>query len=238
MTKATKSLFIGALGAALALLSVPSFAKDRLVSESQVRSEPLIRSANMSYKVRGMRYTPVRQIKSFSQTGQASWYGPGFHGKKTASGERFDMYAYTAAHKTLPIPSYAKVTNLSNGKSVIVRINDRGPFHGSRVIDLSKGAAKKIGFSGVTDVRVEQIVPGQMAAAKPEQIYVTLAAFDNAKLAKEYVARANNRLQSALSGYRAASERKDGQYVVKLGPFQKREQADSARQVAVTQSPI
>ena len=71
------------------------------------------------------------------------------------------MNAFTAAHKTLPIPSYAKVTNLSNGKSVIVRINDRGPFHGDRVIDLSKGAANKIGFSGVANVRVEQIVPNQ-----------------------------------------------------------------------------
>lgn len=160
MTKASKTLLLGAVAASLSLLSMPSFAKDRLVSEHQVRAEPLIKSANMSYKVRGMRYTPVKQVKSFSQTGQASWYGPGFHGKKTASGERYNMYAYTAAHKTLPIPSYAKVTNLKNGKSVIVRINDRGPFHGNRVIDLSKGAAEKIGFSGVADVRVEQIVPG------------------------------------------------------------------------------
>ncbi|VEF00189.1 septal ring lytic transglycosylase RlpA family protein [Neisseria canis] len=238
MTKATKTLSIGALGAALALMSASSFGKDRLVSENQVRHEPLIKAANMSYKVRGMRYTPVKQIKTFSQTGQASWYGPGFHGKKTASGERFDMHAYTAAHKTLPIPSYAKVTNLSNGKSVIVRINDRGPFHGSRVIDLSKGAAQKIGFSGVANVRVEQIVPGQIAAAQPEQIYVTLAAFDSESAARDYAGRTNSRLQGAASAHRALTERKDGRYVVKLGPFAKPEQADSARQMAVAQNSI
>lgn len=155
MTKAKKTLFIGMVAAAAALTSTSAFA------DAVVRTEPLNRSANMTYKVAGKRYYPAKQVEAFSQTGQASWYGPGFHGRKTASGERFDMHAYTAAHKTLPIPSYAKVTNLSNGKSVIVRINDRGPFHGDRVIDLSKGAAKKIGFSGVANVRVEQIIPNQ-----------------------------------------------------------------------------
>lgn len=91
-----------------------------------VKAEKLHRSANLSYKVAGKRYQPLRKVAEFSQTGKASWYGSQFHGRKTSSGERYDMNIMTAAHKTLPIPSYARVTNLSNGKSVVVRINDRG----------------------------------------------------------------------------------------------------------------
>ena len=87
-------------------------------------------------------------VRKFSQTGAASWYGRQFHGRKTASGERFDMNAMTAAHRTLPLNCYIRVTNKSNGKSVIVKVNDRGPFHGNRVVDLSYGAAKAIGITG------------------------------------------------------------------------------------------
>ena len=96
---------------------------------------------------------------AFSQTGKASWYGPGFHGKKTANGERFDMNTLTAAHRTLPISSRVRVTNLANGKSVVVRINDRGPYHGNRVMDLSKAAAQELGFirTGTAQVKIEQI---------------------------------------------------------------------------------
>ena len=126
-----------------------------------VQTEPLHKTANLSYKVAGKRYQPTKKIEQFSQTGKASWYGPGFHGKKTSSGERFDMNTLSAAHRTLPIPSYARVTNLSNGKSVVVRINDRGPFHGNRVMDVSKAAAKELGFihTGTANVKVEQILP-------------------------------------------------------------------------------
>ena len=127
-----------------------------------VKAEALHSTANLSYKVAGKRYYPRKSVeKNFSQTGRASWYGPGFHGKKTSSGERFDMNTLSAAHRTLPIPSYARVTNLSNGKSVVVRINDRGPFHGNRVMDLSKAAAKELGFihTGTANVKVEQILP-------------------------------------------------------------------------------
>ena len=91
---------------------------------------------------------PVKNVQNFSQSGKASWYGPGFHGRKTSNGERFNMNALTAAHRTLPLPSYVRVTNLSNNKSIIVRVNDRGPFRGNRVMDLSKGAAKQLGFLG------------------------------------------------------------------------------------------
>ncbi|WP_428846598.1 septal ring lytic transglycosylase RlpA family protein [Neisseria elongata] len=161
------NLFVG-LVAAFSLSAYASPAADTSVQAAAtvqpdvvVQTEPLHKTANLSYKVAGKRYQPTKKIESFSQTGKASWYGPGFHGKKTSSGERFDMNTLSAAHRTLPIPSYARVTNLSNGKSVIVRINDRGPFHGNRVMDVSKAAAKELGFihTGTANVKVEQILP-------------------------------------------------------------------------------
>lgn len=100
------------------------------------------------YVVFGKRYVPVSDERPFQERGTASWYGRKFHGKKTANGETYDMYAMTAAHPTLPIPSYARITRAGTGKSVIVRVNDRGPFHSSRVIDLSYAAAAKLGIIG------------------------------------------------------------------------------------------
>ena len=167
MIQTKPNLFVG-LVAAFSLSAYASPAADtpaQAAATAQpdvvVQTEPLHKTANLSYKVAGKRYQPTQTIESFSQTGKASWYGPGFHGKKTSSGERFDMNTLSAAHRTLPIPSYARVTNLSNGKSVVVRINDRGPFHGNRVMDLSKAAAKELGFihTGTANVKVEQILP-------------------------------------------------------------------------------
>lgn len=103
-------------------------------------------SHKYEYKVRGKRYKVFKSSSNFQQIGIASWYGPGFHGKRTANGEIFNMHAMTAAHKTLPLGTKVQVTNLLTGKKIIVRINDRGPFHGGRVIDLSKKAAKKLGI--------------------------------------------------------------------------------------------
>lgn len=102
---------------------------------------------------------PVHEVSNFKQTGKASWYGPGFHGRKTSNGERFNMNALTAAHRSLPLPSYVRVTNLANNKSIIVRVNDRGPFHGNRVMDLSKGAAQQLGFvnMGSANIRIESL---------------------------------------------------------------------------------
>jgi rare lipoprotein A len=98
-------------------------------------------------------------VRKFSQTGMASWYGRQFHGRKTASGETFDMNALTAAHRSLPLNCYIRVTNKNNGKSVVVKVNDRGPFHGNRVLDLSYGAAKQLGItnSGVANVSIERV---------------------------------------------------------------------------------
>ncbi len=124
------------------------------------KPEPLHRFANNPYRVNGVSYTPDLSGAPYLARGLASWYGRKFHGKPTSSGELYDMYAMTAAHRTLPIPSYARVTNIANGRSVIVRINDRGPFHPDRIIDLSYVAAYKLGLLGnVGMVEVERILP-------------------------------------------------------------------------------
>ncbi|MDB5889088.1 MAG: rlpA [Rhodocyclales bacterium] len=131
------------------------------IPDAQPRAEPLHRFANRPYAALGQNYVPLQELTSRKETGIASWYGRRFHGVSTSSGERYDMYGMTAAHPTLPIPSYARVTNLENGKSVVVRINDRGPFHSDRVIDLSYTAAWKLGYvsKGSARVEVESIVP-------------------------------------------------------------------------------
>jgi rare lipoprotein A len=125
------------------------------------RIEPLRRASNRPYEVFGKTYTPLTTIKPYRETGVASWYGRRYHGKATSSGEIYDMYAMTAAHPTLPIPSYARVTNLKSRSTVVVRVNDRGPFLHNRVIDLSYAAAHRIGtLSGGSGlVEVELVVP-------------------------------------------------------------------------------
>ncbi len=120
--------------------------------------EPLSRRGNASeYEVWGKTYYVQKGIEQYSEEGIASWYGQKFHGHETSNGEIFDVYQFTAAHKTLPLPSYVKVTNLRNQRSLIVRVNDRGPFHGDRLIDLSYAAAVKLGFQrhGTANVKIE-----------------------------------------------------------------------------------
>lgn len=121
--------------------------------------------ANMRpYTIRGIRYQPLKTGKGFSDEGHASWYGKKFHGHLTANGEIYDMYQMSAAHKTLPLPSFVRVTNLKNAKQVVVRVNDRGPFHRGRVIDLSYAAALKLDVleNGIADVRIDVIHVDQM----------------------------------------------------------------------------
>lgn len=132
----------------------------------KIKVEPANKWANRPYKVMGQSFTPMTGDKPFTQTGTASWYGKQFHGKKTAIGEIYDMYAMTAAHPTMELPSYARVTNLANGRSVIVRVNDRGPFIGGRAIDMSYAAAVKLGYQkkGTTRVKIERITRKQIAA--------------------------------------------------------------------------
>ncbi len=137
------------------------------IPDATPKTEPLHRYANRPYTALGKTYTPLTSIGSFKQRGIASWYGKKFHGKRTSIGEIYDMYGISAAHPTLPVPSYARVTNLSNQKSVVVRINDRGPFLHGRVIDLSYAAGYKLGIisSGSAEVEVESISPDSTTAA-------------------------------------------------------------------------
>ncbi|WP_075189834.1 septal ring lytic transglycosylase RlpA family protein [Maricaulis sp. W15] len=125
-----------------------------------------------AYTVAGRTYQP-RRDDSYDQTGIASWYGPNFHGRPTANGEIFDQHAMTAAHTTLPIPSIVEVTNLENGRSVIVRLNDRGPFVDNRLIDLSRAAATELDYigTGLAHVRVRYLGPAHEAGAPPNRVY-------------------------------------------------------------------
>jgi rare lipoprotein A len=135
------------------------------LADAQPKVETLHRAAGYPYSVFGQRYVPNQSLQPYRKRGIATWYGRKFHGQRTSSGERYDMYAMTAAHTILAIPSYARVTNLKTGRSVIVRINDRGPFHPGRIIDLSFAAAYKLGFAGTGSamVEVEAIMPADMS---------------------------------------------------------------------------
>src|SRR5512141_945812 len=145
--------------------------------------------ADRTYVALGTTYTPQTTRQPYVKEGLASWYGRRFQGKKTSSGEPYDMYAMTAAHPTLPIPSYARVTSLDTGKSVVVRINDRGPFHSKRIIDLSYTAAYKLGYlgKGSARVRVESIDPDtddNQDKASQDAIYLQVGAFSRADNAR------------------------------------------------------
>lgn len=134
-----------------------------VLPEPTPRWEPRSRAGNKSpYTVLGKTYYVLRDSQGYKEKGIASWYGTKFHGRKTSNGETYNMYDMTAAHKSLPIPTFVRVTNLDNGREIIVRVNDRGPFHDDRLIDLSFAAAKKLGFDkkGTTDVLVTAITPG------------------------------------------------------------------------------
>jgi rare lipoprotein A len=151
------------------------------IENAEPKIEPLNGRADNPYTVFGQQYVPFKALTAYRQSGSGSWYGRKFHGQRTSSGEIYDMYAMTAAHATLPIPSYARVTNLANGRSVIVRINDRGPFHSGRLIDLSYAAAYKLGYAGVGSARVEveSITPEEMpliAARRRQAAQVVTAA--------------------------------------------------------------
>jgi len=138
------------------------------VKDAVPRVEPLSRYGNHSpYEVFGKKYRVMASSRGYVQRGTASWYGSKFHGRRTSSGEPYDMHLATAAHKTLPLPTYAEVTNLDNGKMVVVKINDRGPFKDNRIIDLSYGAALRLGViaTGTAPVEVRAIDPSSLRYA-------------------------------------------------------------------------
>jgi rare lipoprotein A len=141
------------------------------VPDADPQVEPYSKWGNRPYVVFGQTYTPRTDAQPFKQRGIGSWYGKKFHGQKTSSGELYDMYKMTAAHPTLPIPSYVRVTNLVNNKQVILRVNDRGPFHSSRIIDLSYTAALKLGYlgKGSGELEVERLLPIHIAQIQKEK---------------------------------------------------------------------
>lgn len=206
-------------------------------------AEPLNRFTSQPYSVFGRTYTPMDQPGPFSERGLASWYGRRFHGKSTASGEPYDMYAMSAAHPTLPIPSYARVTNLDNGRSVVVRINDRGPFHPGRVMDLSYAAAHRLGYAkkGSAEVIVEAVQPASSNRIEAPTVAapVTTAASGVAR-ATPIPTQVENSNAPALE--RTASRNAQGapaadQLWLQLGAFGSRDNAESLKQAVTTKLP-
>jgi len=161
-------LLLGACGLTGVRDGGPSQApRDMQTHDAVPRAEAPSRYGNpSSYVVNGQRYYTLKTSRGFVERGVASWYGTKFHGRRTSSGEPYDMYRMTAAHKTLPLPSYVEVTNLTNGRRAVVRVNDRGPFHENRIIDLSYAAAKKLGIlaKGTGLVEIRTVGPGYHAA--------------------------------------------------------------------------
>ncbi len=182
------------------------------IPDAEPRREALHRFANRPYSVFGREYVPATSLRPYRERGVASWYGKMFHGQKTAIGETYDMYAMTAAHPTLPLPSYARVTNVATGKSVVVRVNDRGPFLHDRIIDLSYAAAMKLGIGqkGSGEVEVEAIIPGEtvLVAAAPLPSVASAPAAPQAAGTPASEARATVPVTSA-----------DGGFSVQLGAF-------------------
>ena len=195
-----------------------------------VRSEPKSRGGNGPvYTVLGKSYRVMDSARGFHQEGIASWYGMKFHGRQTSNGERFDIYQLTAAHKHLPIPTYVRVTNLENGRKTVVRVNDRGPFHDNRIIDLSYAAAVKLGFhdKGTARVRVEVLEP---EPPKVNRYIVQAGAFSE-------LARADRTKQEIdrLTGFKGTVIRtsNDGLYRVPIGPVREGIALDKLKSVLV-----
>lgn len=204
-----------------------------LVPNAVPQDEPLIRAANLPYSAMGMSFRPDTSNSPYRVKGMASWYGKQFHGRRTTSGERYDMFAMTAAHPTLPIPSYVRVTNLRNGKTVVVRINDRGPFHKGRILDLSYAAAHKLGFvgQGSARVQIERVWPTiDTASAAPARAgdvslkqeegpkYLQLGAFSQLSNAEALLKKMVDRLDASYDP-KLGIVNQQGTYMVRLGPF-------------------
>ncbi len=209
-------------------LSKSDSVKSTSLAQLKSRLQSKLHFSNAETRTATEEETLFPRITRYLKQGVASWYGSDFHGKKTASGEIYDMYAMTAAHRTLPLSSYARITNLENQRSIIVRINDRGPYHGDRVLDLSYAAAKKLDLdqSGIGDVEIKAIEPAQAlkqlqaAAAKQDKsIYLQVGTFANKKKAQI--------LQTKISGHHlpqpeilASKHQGSTLYKVQIGPLQ------------------
>ncbi|MGB1297562.1 MAG: septal ring lytic transglycosylase RlpA family protein [Psychrobium sp.] len=160
---------------------------DEEIADIEPQYLPPSRWANNDYQVRGQHYQVLKDAAGYKAQGIASWYGQKFHGHDTSNGEVFNMYGLSAAHKTLPIPSFVKVTNLENNRSTIVRVNDRGPFHPDRIIDLSYGAAYKLGVlkHGTARVAIEVVSPKKPQQFRYPECFIQLAANSDKQRATE-----------------------------------------------------
>ncbi|MEX0584963.1 MAG: septal ring lytic transglycosylase RlpA family protein [Natronospirillum sp.] len=183
------------------------------IPDIEVVFEAPSRGGNSDYTLFGKRYRIMAAAEGYRQEGTASWYGKKFHGHTTSNGETYDMYKLSAAHTTLPLPSYVRVTNLDNGKEVVVRVNDRGPFHENRIIDMSYAAAVRLGFSdqGTASVRVEALIPDQIQEA---QYWLQFGAFREEGSAQ----RASSEVSRTLNE-RASVDNSSGLYRVRIGPL-------------------
>ena len=205
---------------------------------------PIVSGTMRAYQVRGRWYRPEEQ-PNYDEVGLASWYGDQFNGRPTATGEIFDMHALTAAHKTLPLPGLIEVTNTANGRRVVLRVNDRGPFVDNRILDLSRGAAQELGLlqAGVGQVRVRYLGRAprlgggrllQMAeaaparpqpAVEPRQFWVQAAAFSDGERAR--------RAAETLGRSARVDDARQGLFRVLLGPWPDANAAERARQAAI-----
>jgi rare lipoprotein A len=190
------------------------------IPDAVPRVEPINRATSRPYSVMGRSYTPMTDLSPYRERGLATWYGRRYHGKSTSSGETYDMYRMTAAHTTLPIPSYARVTNVDNGRSVVVRINDRGPFVGERLIDLSYVAAHKLDLlrNGSATVEVESVVASGPVSAAPARI-------EQKSLSTSVAVPPEPPLQTRVPADPPVSLNPAGHYV-QLGAFSVKENAD------------
>jgi rare lipoprotein A len=227
--------------AGCSLFEVKDGAPSRPVDVSQIpdavpRAEPRSPYGNPpSYEQDGVTYYVLSSPHNYKARGLASWYGTKFHGERTSSGEIYDMYSMSAAHKTLPLPTYVKVTNLRNGKQVVVKVNDRGPFKEGRLIDLSYAAAVKLGFhhQGTTEVEVEAIVPeGTHRVTAPiavpegkERLYVQIGAFSDREKAQRLVRAIQTKVPWPVSST-PISVRSKTLYRVRVGPIDTLDQAN------------
>lgn len=199
------------------------------VPDAEPRAEPLHRFANRPYQVFGRDYVPRTAIGPYRERGIASWYGRRYHGGQTSSGELYDMYAMTAAHPTLPIPSYARVSRVDDRRSVLVRINDRGPFHSGRAIDLSYAAAYRLGVvgDGSALVDIEAVVPGAGPVAAPaaeaKGVYLQLGAFSVRESAENFRARLQRELGWLTETIQVIAA--GALYRLHLGPFRSQDEA-------------
>ena len=239
--RAVERAWLGRSGLVLMLLLLASCATDRYtiqqdrapsvtiradqVPEAVVRAEPIRAAGNKSpYTVNGQTFTVLDTAHTYQEVGLASWYGVKFHGHLTSNGETFDMYQPTAAHRTLPIPTFVRVTNLQNQRSMIVRVNDRGPFHSDRIIDLSYGAAVKLGFAdlGTAQVRIEAVAIDGVDdfRDRPEGVYrfLQVGAFSQRQGA-EVSAEKVQRLTQRHVFISAASLSNGPVYRVRIGPI-------------------